>query len=951
VSSVSSPDGGRDRLSPDGPPADPGAEPVVAIVAAKDAADTVRATVEALRAVPGVDEVLVVDDGSSDSTSDEARRGGAWVLGLSHNRGKGGAVAAGVALAPHAGTYLLVDADVGATAAAAAPLLGPVLDGTADMTIGVLPAAGGRGGFGLVRDLAGAGIRRATGAPVRAPLSGQRAVRGALMRALDLAPRFGLETALTIDARRAGARVVEVDVGMDHRHTGRTVSGFAHRARQGADIVRALWPRLTSSQARLRLVALALLVAVAVALWSGGRWEPASVPSTGRSTKVLLVGMPGLRWDEVGTGRLPNLDRLIDEGALAAMTVRTLSRGPHPAEAYATLGAGGRVRASERAAQAATDPAGAGPLTVPDVAAVRRDAGRHAPSRPGALGDALHAGGKRTAVVGNADTAPGLVGTGVPATSRPAALALMDSRGRVDFGAVDPADLLMPDRPAPFGRRADPERVLARTAQALAQADVVLVDPGDLDREADLAHIAPADYAARSRARALDQTDALLGRLVTQAPPGTFVLVASTVPPTDEWRLTPVVAWGAGVVPGGLHSPSTRRQGLVTLTDLAPTVLAALGIDAPTAMVGHPLRYSGEPLDPSGLARLDRDVAYRERIYLGVALGFIAAQAAIYAGVAVVLSRRRAGARARRLLADAALAIAAFPLATFAFRGLSAAIGTDRLGRVGGAALLVAIDVALVAVVRRARRSALAPMALVLGATAWVIVVDVATGGWLQTGSVLGYSPQSAGRFYGIGNTAFAVLAACSLLAVALHLVHAPRPREALAAGAAFLALVLVVDAAPSLGDDVGGIFTLAPVFVLTVVALAGRRLTWRLVLGAALVALLVLAAAIGLDLLRPPESRTHLGRLVADTWRDGGDELFTTIGRKIDTNLRILRLTPWIWAVPVVCAFLFYLLRVRRRWNELLPPASPLRAGVLGALAAGVLGFLLNDSDRKSVV
>jgi drug/metabolite transporter (DMT)-like permease len=180
---------------------------------------------------------------------------------------------------------------------------------------------------------------------------------------------------------------------------------------------------------------------------------------------------------------------------------------------------------------------------------------------------------------------------------------------------------------------------------------------------------------------------------------------------------------------------------------------------------------------------------------------------------------------------------------------------------------------------------------------------------------------------------------------VALHLVHAPRPREALAAGAAFLALVLVVDAAPSLGDDVGGIFTLAPVFVLTVVALAGRRLTWRLVLGAALVALLVLAAAIGLDLLRPPESRTHLGRLVADTWRDGGDELFTTIGRKIDTNLRILRLTPWIWAVPVVCAFLFYLLRVRRRWNELLPPASPLRAGVLGALAAGVLGFLLNDS------
>ena len=145
----------------------------------------------------------------------------------------------------------------------------------------MLPSADGRGGFGLVRRLAQRGIRRACGFEPRAPLSGQRAVRAPILRELSSAERFGLEVAMTVDAVRAGARVVEVDVAMDHRHTGRTLGGFAHRARQGSDMVRALWPRLTTARTRIGLIAGVAVVALVAMLWSGAAAVPSSVPPTG----------------------------------------------------------------------------------------------------------------------------------------------------------------------------------------------------------------------------------------------------------------------------------------------------------------------------------------------------------------------------------------------------------------------------------------------------------------------------------------------------------------------------------------------------------------------------------------------------------------------------------------------------------------------------------------------
>ena len=220
------------------------ASKIIAIVPAKDAAPSIAATVEALAATGTLAEVVVVDDGSSDTTAQDAARAGARVVALPRNLGKAGAVAAGIAAADDADVYLLVDADTGASASAALSLLAPVLSGDADLVIGVLPSAGKKAGFGLVNETARRGIRAACGYEAVRPLSGQRAVRGPLLRSLRLAPRYGMEVSMTVDAVRRGARVVEIPVEMTHRHTGRSLRGFAHRARQGLDVVLPLIPRL-----------------------------------------------------------------------------------------------------------------------------------------------------------------------------------------------------------------------------------------------------------------------------------------------------------------------------------------------------------------------------------------------------------------------------------------------------------------------------------------------------------------------------------------------------------------------------------------------------------------------------------------------------------------------------------------------------------------------------------
>jgi hypothetical protein len=186
-----------------------------------------------------------VDDASTDTTAAEASEAGAAVLRIEKRLGKGGALEGALRRIAPADVWLLADGDLGETAKGLSVLVDLVAAGDADLAIAAFPPATA-GGFGLVKRSAAHVIRVQGGFDASEPLSGQRALTAeAMQRVRPLASGFGVETAMTIDAARAGLRIVEVPVdGLDHRPTYRDPAGFLHRARQGWDIAKAVAPRI-----------------------------------------------------------------------------------------------------------------------------------------------------------------------------------------------------------------------------------------------------------------------------------------------------------------------------------------------------------------------------------------------------------------------------------------------------------------------------------------------------------------------------------------------------------------------------------------------------------------------------------------------------------------------------------------------------------------------------------
>lgn len=196
---------------------------VAVIIPCQDARKHIAATVRACRAIPSVDLIVVVDDGSSDDTSQVARAAGAVAVRHSVPRGRASAMETGVkvvAMRDRADwpprNLLFLTADLGESAVEANALVTAVNSGEVDCAIGVdEDKEAGRRLPGRLR--AAKGIKLATGWEVRGATSWQRCVtREAVNAVMPFSNGWGVDVGMTIDLLVKGYTVMEVPCDFHH---------------------------------------------------------------------------------------------------------------------------------------------------------------------------------------------------------------------------------------------------------------------------------------------------------------------------------------------------------------------------------------------------------------------------------------------------------------------------------------------------------------------------------------------------------------------------------------------------------------------------------------------------------------------------------------------------------------------------------------------------------------
>lgn len=669
--------------------------------------------------------------------------------------------------------------------------------------------------------------------------------------------------------------------------------------------------------------------------------------------KWVIIVADRVSLQDIADPSLRNIGRMLSGGAIGLMNTRTSGKTER-ASACATIGAGIRAAGSSTSNLAAhvdsvvndnpvgdtfktltaEEPPKGGIVNLGIASLSARNEKSDWRAGPGLLGATLMDHGFTTALVGNADTDREF--------HREASLIVMDARGVVRHGYVS-RKLLVRESGAPFGLAFDMELLKDSFLENHLRSSVTVVDFGETERVEAIREDTTEMARTVAWSKAMERLDDFVGFVLRSVDlPTTGVMLVSPTPSalamTEKRSLTPILMIGPGIGPGILTSSSTRRRGLVTNMDVAPTVLLALGVEPPDAMLGS--RIESRRTESA----LEFLLKFHDKNQIVESLSWLLRVILIFQIVVFALAWLTAAwlDRARgswlglmnflltlAASADLALLLAA-PLGANSVPAYIAAI-------LATAGIITGVVMMLPGPVWRV--SALA--ALYIAA----IVGDQFAGGPLAGGSVMGYYPQIGARFYGLGNEYMGFLVGAPLALAAFMLDSERWRRFAAWAALPFMLFVMVVTGAPNLGANTGGLISTGAAFIPAALVLLGRRFSWKSV-ALVVAGLAVIVAAFTVYDAFFSGSASHLGRLVERAAGDGPGEITKVVLRKLETNFRLLRVSTWgvLFAVMAATAAAVYFFPVKAVENifQKRPGLRKLFAvNLIGAAAA----FLANDS------
>jgi hypothetical protein len=670
-------------------------------------------------------------------------------------------------------------------------------------------------------------------------------------------------------------------------------------------------------------------------------------------SRVVLVALDRIGWRDIKGAATPNIDRLIETGAIGLMTTNTAgSRSCN--NLYVTMGAGARITGSSNSplafsgedvhqGQKVADlyyqitgsvlpPGSIANLGVAEV--YRNNVNRPYPVKVGALGTALGQAGYKVAVIGNSD-AP-------DRQQRYLASMMMDDKGVVPLGDVGKW-LYVRDGTRPFGIRTDFNRMAQAVNRVWDEADVVAIEWGDTFRAEEYRHMVMDDMLEMHRRKAVEEGDAFIGWLMNRIDMNRdLVIVFTALGPLRELqvnnRLTPVIMAGKGVDKGWVTSASTHRMGVITNLDVGVTILNFFGIPPLLEQSGAPMSSVYNTTGIEGIMDFNERLVqiFNQRPFL--IRSFVFATISVVAGSLLVLFLKK---QHLNWLKPCILFIMLVPL-TYLLLSL-----VHQSSLVGSTVISLFITLVLTVTVWHVLRPMLDRIIAVCFMMTIALLLDQLTGARLIQGSPLGYDVISGARFYGIGNEYMGVLVGAACIGTAASMERLRVCRSIAWGGVVvWLAAVLGILALPWWGANVGGAITAFVAFGVLIMLMAGCRITWRQVAGLALVLMVAIVGLFILDSFRAVESQSHLGQTVKLIKENGVQELFNIAYRKISMNMRLFRFTIWtrvFLSSLLAMVILFY--RPKGIFRDVRERYPFLSHGFTSGIVGSIVALAVNDS------
>lgn len=679
--------------------------------------------------------------------------------------------------------------------------------------------------------------------------------------------------------------------------------------------------------------------------------------------KAIILILDEVSLEEIFISNTPNIDLLMENGSMGFINTRSRSSRSNRGSAYLSLGMGVRSLASSQGG-VALERNEIYPLSDYDLMQETAKAedlyklytGNNPPkgeiiniaigniektalettpnNRVGLFGKVAREKGLVIGALGNSD---------YNKPAREFTMMGMDENGIIPLGSID-SQLLSYDPNILGGIKLDQEILLEKFEEFLPKVDILFIDYGDTVRIEKTDKITSDKMQKEQKQKAIERGDAFLGEVMKKIDlENTLLAIISPNPPVEEVRkgnfaLTPIILSGDNIGKGLLTSSTTRREGLVTNFDFAPTILDYFQVSKSNEFIGEPVK-SLKSENPREILLENQ----KQNLYLRKYRKFFHRSFIILLGMALIgfyLPRfTRWKGPNNRIMKHLGLTLLGIPLTmmTISLFGYKSIV-FDLIYVLGGAFLIAYV-------LNKIFSNDFMSMSILGIITSGLIIIDVLFLDKLMIISPLGSDAIAGGRFYGIGNDYMGVLLGSTILGIFSFLNIYKMKKITMSIIITSYMFIVILGLSPFFGANIGGTLSAMIITLLILYLIFDKKISFKTIISAFLLVILGGVLLGVLDTLFNPNP-THGGKAIESLISGGLGKFIEIINSKLRQVFWNLANSSWNIILFAQMALMILLYKLEsERLKEIRQEYPILFKGFIGTLLGSLIIFVLNDT------